>query len=178
MFKKLAVAASLMLVGSACAWAQSSDRIVIKVAYGTAGGADPRGARWNSRSAWKAPTAGSRFRVFPGGQLGSEGEIIDQLQTGMTDMLMTHDRAAGPAEPDLLRAENAVHLHQRGAADKVLDGPAGAKLLKGLEAKGLVGLTFWENGFREMTNNTRPIKTPADLKGLKDACGRSRTACT
>jgi tripartite ATP-independent transporter DctP family solute receptor len=51
--------------------------------------------------------------------------------------------------------------------DRVLDGPVGDKLLKGLDAKGLVGLTFWENGFRQITNNVRPIKSPADLKSLK-----------
>ena len=51
--------------------------------------------------------------------------------------------------------------------DKVLDGPLGAKLLKSLESSGFKGLCFSENGFRNLTNNRRPVKTPADLKGLK-----------
>ena len=166
MFKKLAVAASLMLVGSACAWAQSSDRIVIKVAYGTAGGPIHEGAL-ELKKRLESANGRIQVQVFPGGQLGSEGEIIGQLQTGMTDMLMTTTGPLGQQNPIYYVLETPYIFINEAQADKVLDGPAGAKLLKGLEAKGLVGLTFWENGFREMTNNTRPIKTPADLKGLK-----------
>ena len=166
MFKKLAVAASLMLVGSACAWAQSSDRIVIKVAYGTAGGPIHEGAL-ELKKRLESANGRLQVQVFPGGQLGSEGEIIGQLQTGMTDMLMTTTGPLGQQNPIYYVLETPYIFINEAQADKVLDGPAGAKLLKGLEAKGLVGLTFWENGFREMTNNTRPIKTPADLKGLK-----------
>jgi tripartite ATP-independent transporter DctP family solute receptor len=166
MFKKLAVAASLMLVGSACAWAQSSDRIVIKVAYGTAGGPIHEGAL-ELKKRLEGANGRLQVQVFPGGQLGSEGEIIGQLQTGMTDMLMTTTGPLGQQNPIYYVLETPYIFINEAQADKVLDGPAGAKLLKGLEAKGLVGLTFWENGFREMTNNTRPIKTPADLKGLK-----------
>ena len=166
MFKKLAVAASLMLVGSACAWAQSSDRIVIKVAYGTAGGPIHEGAL-ELKKRLESANGRLQVQVFPGGQLGSEGEIIGQLQTGMTDMLMTTTGPLGQQNPIYYVLETPYIFINEAQADKVLDGPTGAKLLKGLEAKGLVGLTFWENGFREMTNNTRPIKTPADLKGLK-----------
>ncbi len=168
MFKKLAVAASLMLVGSACAWAQSSDRIVIKVAYGTAGGPIHEGAL-ELKKRLEGANGRLQVQVFPGGQLGSEGEIIGQLQTGMTDMLMTTTGPLGQQNPIYYVLETPYIFINEAQADKVLDGPAGAKLLKGLEAKGLVGLTFWENGFREMTNNTRPIKTPADLKGKKVA---------
>jgi C4-dicarboxylate-binding protein DctP len=56
--------------------------------------------------------------------------------------------------PDL----NALH--------KVYYGPVGAMMLKKLEPKGIVGLAFWDNGFRVMSAN-RPIHTPADMKGLK-----------
>jgi tripartite ATP-independent transporter DctP family solute receptor len=49
----------------------------------------------------------------------------------------------------------------------VLDGPSGQKILDKLEAKGLKGLAYWENGFRDVTNSVREIKTPADCKGLK-----------
>ena len=52
-------------------------------------------------------------------------------------------------------------------ADAVLDGPLGQDLLKKLEAKGLVGLVYWENGFRNMTNSKRPIARAEDLQGIK-----------
>ena len=52
-------------------------------------------------------------------------------------------------------------------AYKVMDGPAGQKLLDLMEEKGLKGLAYWENGFRHLTNSAREVKSPADVKGLK-----------
>jgi tripartite ATP-independent transporter DctP family solute receptor len=166
MFKKLAVAASLILAGTTGAWAQSADKIVIKVAYGTAGGPIHDGAL-EFKKRLESLNSRIEVQVFPGGQLGSEGEIIGQLQTGMTDMLPTTTGPLGQQNPIYYVLETPYIFINDAQADKVLDGPVGEKLLKGLEAKGLVGLTFWENGFRQMSNNARPIKAPADLKGLK-----------
>jgi tripartite ATP-independent transporter DctP family solute receptor len=52
-------------------------------------------------------------------------------------------------------------------ADALLDGPFGGKLLAKLPEKGLIGLAFWENGFRHVTNSRRPINTATDIAGLK-----------
>jgi len=52
-------------------------------------------------------------------------------------------------------------------ADGVLDGPFGQKLLAKLPEKGLIGLGFWENGFRHVTNSRRPVQRADDLSGLK-----------
>jgi tripartite ATP-independent transporter DctP family solute receptor len=52
-------------------------------------------------------------------------------------------------------------------ADQILDGPLGAQILKSLESSGFKGLCFSENGFRNLTNNKRPVKSPEDVKGLK-----------
>ena len=49
----------------------------------------------------------------------------------------------------------------------MLDGPIGEELNKELEPHGAVIIGWWDNGMRHITNNKRPIKTPADLKGLK-----------
>ncbi|MFV0336452.1 MAG: DctP family TRAP transporter solute-binding subunit, partial [Tropicimonas sp.] len=49
----------------------------------------------------------------------------------------------------------------------VLDGPVGQELLDKLDAGGLKGLAFWDNGWRQMTNSVHPIHTPDDVKGLK-----------
>jgi C4-dicarboxylate-binding protein DctP len=49
---------------------------------------------------------------------------------------------------------------------KVTDGPVGASLMKKLEPKGIVGLAYWDNGFKVMSAN-KPIRVPADYKGLK-----------
>lgn len=52
-------------------------------------------------------------------------------------------------------------------ADRILDGPLGSRILKSLETSGLKGLCFSENGFRNLTNDKRPVKSPDDIKGLK-----------
>src|SRR4029079_297155 len=49
---------------------------------------------------------------------------------------------------------------------KVTEGPVGAALFKKLEAKGIVGLAYWDNGFKVMTAN-KPLRSPQDAKGLK-----------
>jgi tripartite ATP-independent transporter DctP family solute receptor len=52
-------------------------------------------------------------------------------------------------------------------ADALLDGPVGEKIKAKLEDKGLVGLVYWENGFRNLTNNKRPVAKLEDLEGIK-----------
>jgi tripartite ATP-independent transporter DctP family solute receptor len=52
-------------------------------------------------------------------------------------------------------------------ADATLDGPIGARLLERLPEHGLIGLAYWENGFRNVTNSKRPITRAEDLAGLK-----------
>jgi len=52
-------------------------------------------------------------------------------------------------------------------AYEVLDGEVGQKLLAGFEGSGIKALGFWENGFRDLTNNTKEIATPDDLSGMK-----------
>jgi TRAP-type transport system periplasmic protein len=52
-------------------------------------------------------------------------------------------------------------------ADAVLDGPIGTKVMNKLQDKGLVGLAYWENGFRNLTNSKRPVTKVEDLEGIK-----------
>ena len=67
---------------------------------------------------------------------------------------------------------------------KVTDGPVGKALFKKLETKGIIGLAYWDNGFKDMSAN-KPLRMPADFKGLKmriqsskvlDARSRARRA--
>jgi tripartite ATP-independent transporter DctP family solute receptor len=166
MLKKMVVVASLALLGISPAGAQSADKIIIKVGYGTAGGPIHEGAL-EFKKRLEEINKRIEVQVFPGGQLGSEGEIIGQLQAGMTDMLPTTTGPLGQQNPIYYVLETPYIFINDAQVDKALDGPVGDKLLKGMEAKGLLGLTFWENGFRQTSNNVRPIKAPADMKSLK-----------
>jgi tripartite ATP-independent transporter DctP family solute receptor len=157
---------SLAVVLGAPGLAQADESYVIKIGYGTAGGPIHEAAlEFKKRVEARNPKV--EVQVFPGGQLGSEGEIIGQLQAGLTDLLPTTTGPLGQQNPIYYVLETPFIFLNDAQADKVLDGPVGEKFLKGMEVKGLLGLAFWENGFREITNNVRPIRTPQDLKGIK-----------
>lgn len=167
----IAFALLISLIGFSAFAAGSNEqaaqkKIEIKIAYGTAGGPIHEAALEFEKRV-EAVNPNIDVQVFPGGQLGSEGEIIGQLQAGMTDLLPTTTGPLGQHNSIYYVLETPFVFLSEAQADKVLDGSIGDEFLKGLESKGLLGLAFWENGFREMTNNVRPIKSPADLKGLK-----------
>jgi TRAP-type transport system periplasmic protein len=109
-----------------------------------------------------------QVEIFPNGALGGEREMIEGLQIGSVDLVLTSTGPMSGFVPEITVVDlpflfrNAEHAH------KVLDGEIGQNLFAKLEeAHGLKGLAWWENGFRNVTNNVRPIEKPEDLKGLK-----------
>lgn len=105
--------------------------------------------------------------VFPASQIGNERDLIEGARMGTVDMLLTSsgpvmgfDQRFGVLDmPYIFR--DVEHAH------KVLDGDIGKELFASLESKGLKGLAWFENGFRNITNSRHAINVPADLKGLK-----------
>ena len=105
--------------------------------------------------------------VHHSGALGNELQVLQQIQLGTTQMAVT---TTGPMEsfvPEIKALEMPFLFPSYEAADKVLDGRIGADLMKRFEKAGIVGLRFLDNGFRDVTNSKRPVKTPADLTDLK-----------
>jgi tripartite ATP-independent transporter DctP family solute receptor len=108
-----------------------------------------------------------RIRVFHSRQLGEEKETIEQTRVGAIDLNRTNVAPIGSlvpsvnvlALPFLFRSPD--HLH------KVLDGPIGDEILASFTPQGLIGLAFYDSGARSIYNSVRPIRTLADLKGLK-----------
>lgn len=158
--------AALALVIGTSAMTAAEAKTVIKAGYGTAGGPIHEGMLEFEKRI-EAANPNIDVQIFPGGQLGSEGEIIGQLQAGITDLLPTTTGPLGQHNPVFYALETPYVFMSEAHAYEVLDGPIGEKVLKAMESKGLVGLAFWENGFREVTNSVRPIKTPADFSGIK-----------
>ncbi len=116
----------------------------------------------------KAATQGRvEIKVFPNSQLGTETAMIEGLQLGTVEMGLIGGASFQNIEPKLglegLPYAFSDHQH----AYRVFDGEAGTRLFGLLERKGVKGLAWWENGFRNMTNSKRPIAVPDDLKGLK-----------
>jgi len=109
-----------------------------------------------------------KIEIFPGGQLGKgEREIIEGLQIGTIDLIVTSTGPVGGFVPQMMVVDLPFLFRDNTHVDKVLDGPIGEGLLKELSKAGIKGIAFWENGFRNLTNNKRPVNKPEDVRGLK-----------
>jgi tripartite ATP-independent transporter DctP family solute receptor len=108
-----------------------------------------------------------KIDVYPSTQLGNERDMVEGLQLGTIDLVVTSTGPLGGFVPRMFVVDLPFLFRDRGHAYKVLDGPIGRELLDAFSAKGIKGLAFWENGFRQMTNSVRPIEKPEDLRGIK-----------
>jgi tripartite ATP-independent transporter DctP family solute receptor len=96
-----------------------------------------------------------------------ERECIEGLQIGTIDLVATSTGPVGGFVPQMLVVDLPFLFRDNRHVDKVLDGPIGKGLLKDLSKAGIKGIAFWENGFRNLTNNKHPVNKPEDVKGLK-----------
>jgi tripartite ATP-independent transporter DctP family solute receptor len=108
-----------------------------------------------------------KIQIFHSASLGNETEILQQVQMNTVQMAIITGGPFDTFDP-ITRVVNYPFLFKSNEqADQILDGPLGAQILKSLESSGFKGLCFSENGFRNLTNNKRPVKSPEDVKGLK-----------
>ncbi len=126
-----------------------------------------KAAVWFKECAEKSAPGKLSVTVHHSASLGSETQVLQQIQLGTTQMSVC---TTGPIEafvPEIKALEMPFVFPSYAAADKVLDGPIGQDLAKKFEKSGFVALAFLDNGFRNVTNSKRAAKTPEDLKGLK-----------
>ncbi|QEA12437.1 DctP family TRAP transporter solute-binding subunit [Comamonas flocculans] len=105
--------------------------------------------------------------IHHSGALGSETQVLQQLQLGTVQMCVC---TTGPVEafvPEIKAIEMPFLFSSYEQTDKVLDGPIGQDLLARFGKAGLVGMHFLDNGFRNLTNSKHAVKEPEDVKGLK-----------
>ncbi len=108
-----------------------------------------------------------KVQIFHSASLGNETEILQQVQLNTIQMAIVTGGPFDTFDP-IARVVNYPFLFKDNAqADQILDGPLGAEILKSLESSKFKGLCFSENGFRNLTNNRHPVKSPDDIKGLK-----------
>ena len=104
---------------------------------------------------------------FPSSALGGEREMIEGVQLGTLDIVNSSTGPVGNFVPEVKIVDIPFLFRDYDHARHVMDGPIGQEILGKFPAKGLVALSWTENGFRHMTNNKRPIVKPADAAGLK-----------
>jgi C4-dicarboxylate-binding protein DctP len=108
-----------------------------------------------------------KVEVYPNSQLYKDKEELEALQLGSVQMLAPVTSKFGPLGLKEFEALDLPYMFTSSEAlHKVTRGPIGQGLLKKLESKGIVGLAFWDNGFRVISAN-KPMRRPEDMKGLK-----------
>lgn len=108
-----------------------------------------------------------KLQYFPSGALGGEREMLEAVQLGTQDMIITSTGPVGNFVPETRIVDIPYLFRDYDHARKVLDGSIGQEILTKFPAKGLVAISWMENGFRHITNSKRPVKSPDDVKGLK-----------
>ena len=106
-------------------------------------------------------------KLFASGSLGNDVSMTSSLRGGTQDMTVPDTSTLASIVKDFGVLNLPLTFRNEQEADALLDGPFGKKLLDQLPEKGLVGLGFWENGFRHVTNSRRPIVKAEDMAGLK-----------
>ncbi len=106
-------------------------------------------------------------KLFAGGTLGGDAQVISSLQGGTIDATFVSTGLIAPMDKNFGIFYLPMAFNSMEEADKVVDSAFGRKMLDRLEAQGLVGLTYWEHGFRESSNNKLPITKLEDYQGLK-----------
>jgi C4-dicarboxylate-binding protein DctP len=160
-------ALSIVLCVAACAvFAQQP--IVIKFSHVVAIDT-PKGKGAERFKQLAEERSGGRVKVdvYPNSQLFKDGEEMEALQLGSVQMLAPSVSKFGPLGVREYEAFDIPYIFpDKAVLARVTEGPVGAGLFRKLEAKGIVGLAYWDNGFKVLTSN-KPLRSPADARGQK-----------
>jgi C4-dicarboxylate-binding protein DctP len=156
--------AALALAGPASA----QSPIVIKFSHVVASNTPKGAAAEKFKELAEQYTGGKvKIEIYPNSTLYKDKEELEALQLGAVQMLAPSNSKFGPIGVREFEVFDLPYiLPDLATLRKVTDGPLGAKLLKLLQPKGMTGLAYWDNGFKEMTAN-RKLIAPTDYKGLK-----------
>lgn len=157
--------------------------LAVVLAFGPSVGAEAREFRAADTQTAEYPTVQALFlmdrlvrertgerhsiKVFHSRQLGEEKETIEQTRVGAIDINRSSTAPFASFVPEVgvlalpYLFRSTEHLH------RVIDGPIGREILDQFEPYGFIGLAFLDSGARSLYNAVRPVRTPADLKGLR-----------
>ncbi|WOB10451.1 TRAP transporter substrate-binding protein [Piscinibacter gummiphilus] len=108
-----------------------------------------------------------KVRAFGAASLGTDVQMQQALIGGAQEMMVGSTATLVGITKEMALWDTPFLFNNAQEADAVLDGPVGTKVKAKLEEKGLVGLVYWENGFRNLTNNKRAVAKLEDLDGIK-----------
>jgi tripartite ATP-independent transporter DctP family solute receptor len=108
-----------------------------------------------------------KAKAFGGGSLGGDAQVISSLQGGVVEMTLVSPGLLTGLIKEFSVFDLPFMFTSYREVDAVMDGPVGARLLDMLNDKGLIGLGYWDHGFRNLTTAKRPINKMEDISGLK-----------
>ncbi|MCC6197474.1 MAG: TRAP transporter substrate-binding protein [Burkholderiales bacterium] len=106
-------------------------------------------------------------KVYPAGALGSERDTIEQLKIGGLDMMRINAAPLNNIVPETLAISMPFVFRSKEHMRKVLDGPVGDEILAAMAPQGMIGLAYYDSGARSLYTAKKPVKSLADVKGMK-----------
>lgn len=154
--------------GNSPAASGKNDSIKIKVGHAAA---DTNTINWGWLEFKKKVEANSNGRIvvdiYPNSQLGNERELIEATQLGNVTMSSTSTAPVASFKPEFFAFDLPFVYNERETIYEILDGEIGQSIMDTLKDVNIIGLGFWENGFRHITTSSRAVRTVEDMKGLK-----------
>jgi len=126
-----------------------------------------RAAKFFAEQVEKASGGKMKVRAIGAAALGPDVQMQQALIGGAQEMMVGSTATLVGITKEMALWDTPFLFNNAKEADTVLDGPIGQKVNARLQDKGLVGLAYWENGFRNLTNSKRPITKLEDLNGVK-----------
>ncbi len=161
--RSIALAVALLALGGA-----ASAQTVLKIGYATTKDSHYGvGATVFCDEIAKGTNNRYTCQHFANSALGGEREMIEAVQLGTQDLVNTSTGPLGNFVPEVKIFDIPFLFRSYDHARHTMDGPIGQNVLKAMQAKGLIGLGWTENGFRHMTNSKHPIVSASDASGLK-----------
>ncbi len=162
--KKILACSLLALGASLSAHAQTVIKFSHVVAQDTPKG---KAAEFFAKKAGELTKGKVKVEVYANSALYKDKEEMEALQLGSVQMLAPSLAKFGPLGVKEFEVFDLPYMFDnRDDLHKVTTGPVGAKLLKKLEARGITGLAYWDNGFKVFSSN-KPLHAVADYKGQK-----------
>jgi len=116
-----------------------------------------------------AAKSGGKIKVnlFLNGSLGSDQAVVSALKGGTIELAVMNSGILASEAKELAIFDFPFLFANEKESDAIVDGPVGKKMHALLEPKGLIGLSYWELGYRQITNSKRAVNKVEDLEGLK-----------
>jgi len=165
---KSLLAAAVLLGATVATQAADYQTRIIRFGYGLAEDSNQgRAAKFLAEDLSKRTGGKLRMKDFGSASLGSDMQMQNALIGGAQEMAVVSTATLVGIVDDFGVYDLPFLFRNEHEADAILDGPFGQKMAAKLQDKGLVGIVYWENGFRNLTNSKRPITRIEDLQGIK-----------